>query len=33
MAEPPIALRHALARRHLPATKFRTLRIGETLVL
>lgn len=33
MAEPPIALRHALARRHLPATKFRTLRVGETLVI
>jgi N-acyl-phosphatidylethanolamine-hydrolysing phospholipase D len=33
MAEPPIALRHALARRHIPATSFTTMRIGETLVL
>jgi N-acyl-phosphatidylethanolamine-hydrolysing phospholipase D len=33
MAEPPIALRHHLARRHLAATSFRTLRFGETVVL
>lgn len=33
LAEPPIALRHQLARRHLPATSFRTLRFGETVVL
>jgi len=33
LAEPPIALRHALARRHLPATQFRTLRIGETILV
>lgn len=33
MAEPPIVLRHALARRRLPATSFRTLRFGETVVI
>lgn len=33
MAEPPIVLRHALARRRVPATSFRTMRIGETVVL
>lgn len=33
LAEPPIALRHQLARRHVPATSFRTLRFGETIVL
>jgi N-acyl-phosphatidylethanolamine-hydrolysing phospholipase D len=33
MAEPPIALRHALARRHVPATAFRTMRIGETVLV
>lgn len=33
MAEPPIVLRHSLARRRVPATSFRTLRIGETVVL
>ncbi|MGH8018858.1 MAG: MBL fold metallo-hydrolase [Opitutaceae bacterium] len=33
LAEPPIALRHALARKHVPATAFRTLRIGETLLI
>ncbi len=33
LAEPPIALRHQLARRHLPATSFRTMRFGETVVL
>ncbi len=33
MAEPPIALRHALARRHVPATAFRTMRIGETMLV
>jgi N-acyl-phosphatidylethanolamine-hydrolysing phospholipase D len=33
LAEPPIALRHALARRHVSANVFRTMRIGETLVL
>lgn len=33
LAEPPIALRHQLARRHMPATVFRTLRFGETVEL
>ncbi len=33
LAEPPIALRHHLARRHVPATAFRTLRFGETVTL
>ena len=33
LAEPPIALRHALARRHVPATSFRTMQIGETLLV
>lgn len=33
MAEPPIALRHQLARRHESAAAFRTLQIGETLVI
>jgi N-acyl-phosphatidylethanolamine-hydrolysing phospholipase D len=33
MAEPPIMLRHSLARRHVPATTFRTLRIGETILV
>lgn len=33
LAEPPIALRHHLARRRVSATTFRTMRIGETLVI
>jgi N-acyl-phosphatidylethanolamine-hydrolysing phospholipase D len=33
LAEPPIALRQALARRHIPATQFTTMRIGETTAL
>lgn len=33
MAEPPIALRHTLARRHVSGAAFRTMRIGETLVI
>lgn len=33
LSEPPVALRQSLARRHVPATEFVTLRIGQTILV